>query len=164
MKIFIILGLTLMPFTALAQDHSATFVDPSGKEMGMATLQATKNGVLVDAEVKGLPPSTWVAFHVHEMGDCAPMTKLDSAGGHFNPDGHDHGYLSENGPHAGDMPNIWVDANGEARAQVFNPMVTLDKGERGIEARALMIHAKPDDYKSQPAGAAGDRLACAVIK
>lgn len=164
MKILLAVGLVCLPFAAAAQDHSASFVSDSGAEIGKATLQQTKTGVLIQAELGGLPPSSWVAFHIHETGTCDPAGMFDSAGGHFNPGGAEHGYLAANGPHAGDMPNIWVDAEGKSQVEVFNTQVTLDKGERGVEGRALMIHAKPDDYNTQPSGGAGDRLACAVIK
>lgn len=86
------------------------------------------------------------------------------AGGHFNPGSKEHGYDAANGPHAGDMPNQYVAADGTLRAEVLNPEVTLADGEAGIRGRALMIHAGADDYRSQPSGDAGERLACAVIE
>lgn len=158
------LGFALLPISAHAQDAKATFLDREGQEAGSAALTATPSGVLIEVEATGLPASNWVAFHIHETGSCDHGTGHESAGGHFNPSGAPHGVLSEGGPHAGDMPNIWVDAEGTARAQVFNPMVTLAEGDNGIKGRALMIHAGPDDYQTQPTGAAGDRLACAVIE
>jgi superoxide dismutase, Cu-Zn family len=155
------------PVSALAQDAQkgkATFTGEDGKEIGTAELTGTKSGVLISIEINGLPADKWVAFHVHETGSCDAMTHYDSAGGHFNPTKAEHGYESANGPHAGDMPNQYVPADGTLRAQVFNSAVTLGKGENGITGRALMIHANPDDYSSQPAGDAGKRLACAVIE
>jgi Cu-Zn family superoxide dismutase len=145
------------------QEATATFIGQDGKEAGRATLTGTSAGVLIDVEVSGLPAGQWVAFHVHETGTCDAAGGHKSAGGHFNPGGAEHGYLSENGPHAGDMPNQWVDADGTLRAQVFNAMVTLD-GEQAIRGKALMIHGGKDDYSSQPTGDAGDRRACAVIE
>ncbi len=88
----------------------------------------------------------------------------NSAGEHFNPTNAEHGYLAAKGPHAGDMPNQHVGADGVLRAQVFNSMVQLDGGEAAIRGRALMIHGGQDDYKSQPSGDAGKREACAVIE
>jgi superoxide dismutase, Cu-Zn family len=155
------------PVSALAQDAQkgkATFTGEDGKEIGTAELTGTKSGVLISIEINGLPADKWVAFHVHETGSCDAMTHYDSAGGHFNPTKAEHGYESANGPHAGDMPNQYVPADGTLRAQVFNSEVMLGKGENGITGRALMIHANPDDYSSQPAGDAGKRLACAVIE
>lgn len=142
---------------------TAEFVDGSGAAVGKATITPTPTGVLFAVEVSGLPASQWVAFHMHETGICDPATHHNSAGGHFNPTGAEHGYRAAKGPHAGDMPNQWVGTDGVLRAQVFNPAVTLDPGERSIRGRALMIHAKGDDYNSQPSGNAGDRLACAPI-
>lgn len=154
----------LMPVVALAQDATADFVDSNGESAGSASLTTTPGGVLIAVEVAGLPPETWVAFHIHETGSCDHTTGHDSAGGHFNPTGSEHGYLSETGPHAGDMPNIWVDQSGIARVQVFNPYVVLTEGENLARGRALMIHAGADDYITQPTGDAGSRLACAVIE
>ncbi|WP_323008578.1 superoxide dismutase family protein [Paracoccus sp. (in: a-proteobacteria)] len=124
----------------------------------------TPSGVLIQIEATGLPQNQWVAFHIHETGSCDHNTGHESAGGHFNPSDAPHGILSDGGPHAGDMPNVWADAEGTARAQVFNPLVTLAEGTNAIKGRALMIHAGPDDYSTQPTGGAGDRLACAVIE
>ncbi|WP_186388190.1 superoxide dismutase family protein [Stappia sp. TSB10P1A] len=164
-----LLAATALP--AFAQDQnqdqnraqaSATFVNQAGEENGKATLTQTPGGVLIELEVTGLPAEQWVAFHVHETGTCDAQTGHESAGGHFNPTDASHGYLAEGGPHAGDMPNQWVDAGGTLRAQVFNAMVSLD-GDNAIRGRALMIHGGEDDYISQPTGDAGDRQACAVI-
>lgn len=154
--------------TAAAQDGataSARFVNSDGQANGTAELTGmASGGVLLKLEVSGLPAGQWVAFHVHETGSCDPATNHESAGGHFNPGSNDHGYKAANGPHAGDMPNQYVGTDGVLRAEVFNHMVTLDDGEAGIKGRALMVHAKGDDYESQPSGDAGDRLACAVIE
>jgi Cu-Zn family superoxide dismutase len=154
--------------TAVAQDKqtaTANFVGEDGKENGRATLTAAANGgVLIELEVSGLPTNRWVAFHVHEIGKCDAATHHDSAGGHFNPTKAEHGMLSAKGPHAGDMPNQYVGQDGVLRAQVFDSMVTLDGKEDGIRGRALLIHANSDDYRSQPSGDAGARLACAVIE
>ena len=160
----------LLAGPALAQETpaataKAAFVDADGKANGNADLMATTSGaVLIQLEVSGLPAGQWVAFHVHETGSCDHATHYESAGGHFNPGSKEHGFEAANGPHAGDMPNQYVGSDGVLRAQVLNTMVTLDKAETGIVGRALMIHAKADDYKSQPSGDAGDRLACAVIE
>jgi len=145
------------------QTAKATFTDANGASNGEASLVATPAGTLIDINVSALPAGKWVAFHVHEAGTCDAMAHFDSAGGHFNPTGAQHGFLAESGPHAGDMPNQLVNAEGILRAQVLNAMVTLDGGQNSIRGRALMIHAGEDDYRSQPAGNAGARLACAVI-
>ncbi|MEO3997147.1 superoxide dismutase family protein [Mesorhizobium sp. CAU 1732] len=142
----------------------ATFIDAAGAEVGSAELTGTPTGVLIALEVSGLPAGQWVAFHVHETGNCDHETGHESAGGHFNPGGKEHGFMAENGPHAGDMPNQYVGADGILRAQVFNTSVTLGSGDADIAGRALMIHAGADDNVTQPTGDAGDRLACAVIE
>ncbi|MBO9123315.1 MULTISPECIES: superoxide dismutase family protein [unclassified Rhizobium] len=153
---------------AVAQDKQtaqANFVGADGKDDGRATLTAAAaGGVLIELEVSGLPANKWVAFHVHETGKCDAASHHESAGKHFNPTKAEHGLLAAKGPHAGDMPNQYVGQDGVLRAQVFDGMVTLDGKENGIRGRALMIHENSDDYRSQPAGDAGARLACAVIK
>lgn len=162
-----VLAATLVAGTTFAQEadsRRASFVDEHGAANGTATLTPVTGGVLIELDVTGLPAGQWVAFHVHETGSCEHGGDFQSAGGHFNPGSKEHGYLSDAGPHAGDMPNQYAGADGTLRAQVFNGAVTLDEGETGIVGRALMIHAKPDDYRSQPAGDAGARLACAVIE
>lgn len=156
-----------MPGFAAAQDAQkgkASFVGADGKENGTAELTGTQSGVLIAIEVEGLPAGQWVAFHVHQTGTCDHTTGHESAGGHFNPTDAEHGYLAEKGPHAGDMPNQYVPADGTLRAQVFNTAVKLDGGDTAIKGKALMIHASPDDYSGQPSGNAGKRLACAVIE
>lgn len=167
MKIFMVAALGAASFVslpALAQETTASFIGAQGDAAGSAALMQSESGVLVRIEATGLPPEQWVALHIHENGTCDPATGHEQAGGHFNPSGAEHGYLSASGPHAGDLPNIWVDAQGTARAQVFSSLIALDDGETAVRGKALMIHAQEDDYASQPSGDAGDRIACAVIE
>ena len=153
---------------AFAQQASGTaqadFVDRSGTETGRAHLTAGNDGVLFEVEVSGLTPRKWVALHIHETGTCDHAGGHESAGGHFNPDGKEHGFAAANGPHAGDLPNQYVAEDGVMRAQIYSTLVRLDDADRGIRGRALVVHAGSDDYRTDPAGGAGDRLACAVIK
>lgn len=153
---------------AAAQDFgrtaSASFVDADGQPNGTATLTQTVAGVLIELEVQGMPPESWVAFHIHETGTCDAGQDHETAGGHFDPVGADHGYLVETGPHAGDMPNQYVPADGILRAHVFNSFVRIDGGQADVRGRALVIHDGADDYQSQPSGDAGDRIACAPIE
>ncbi len=156
----------MLASVAHAQEQAtASFVDADGEASGTAELrEASSGGVLIRIEVNGLPEESWVAFHIHETGSCDEATGHESAGGHFNPGSNEHGYDIANGPHAGDMPNQYVPADGTLRAEVFNHAVTLADGQTGIRGRALLVDAGADDYRSQPSGDAGDRLACAVIE
>lgn len=170
MKTFLTFGvLTAFAMTApvvaqAEQAAKASFVGADGAANGTASLSSTPAGVLIEVEVTGLPAGSWVAFHVHETGSCDPATKHESAGGHFNPGDKKHGFKVAEGAHAGDMPNQYVGSDGTLRAQVLNAAVTLDDAATGIKGRALMVHAKADDYATQPSGGAGDRLACGVIE
>ena len=153
--------------TASAQERAtatASFISKAGKEAGTAKLTGNDKGVLIEIEVTGLPAGKWVAFHVHETGSCEHAGGHMSAGGHFNPAKAEHGYNAPKGPHAGDMPTQYVGADGTLRAPGFNHMVRQDGGETAIRGRALMIHGGSDDYAGQPAGNAGDRQACGIIK
>lgn len=118
-------------------------------------------GLMVHARVTGLPPGGEHGFHVHEKGDCA-STDGSSAGGHFNPDGKPHG--GQDAPHhAGDMPSLKAGPDGvaEARFRLDGPSVSA--GAASLVGRAVIVHASPDDYRTQPTGNAGARLACGVI-
>src|SRR3954471_16828955 len=139
--------------------------DAKGKSIGTATLTADPGGVKITLAVKGLAAGDH-AIHVHETAKCdGPDFK--SAGGHFNPEHKQHGADNPQGPHAGDMPNFTVDAKGGSTASVVAPGVTLDDGPHSVftgGGTALVIHEKADDSKTDPAGAAGNRIACGLIK
>jgi len=150
--------------SSMAAAATARLAGPDGADIGSVTLTEMPNGVLLEAKLRGLPPGEH-GFHIHEKGACTP--DFEAAGGHFAGGGDKHGYAAEGGPHAGDMPNIHVPASGELTIQVFNGNVTLEDGEGMLlddDGSAIVIHAKADDYKSQPSGDAGDRIACGVIE
>jgi len=154
-------GLTFAIPAFAADQATAVLMDPDGKEVGKVTLTAVPTGVLLDADLTALPPGDH-AFHIHEFGKCeAPDFK--SAGGHFNPEEDEHGLMNTAGPHAGDMPNIHVPENGKLHIEVLNQMVNLSRGLLDKDGSAIVIHEGADDYVSDPAGHAGDRIACGVI-
>src|SRR5690606_33871957 len=109
---------------------TAELRDAQGEVVGTATLEETGNAVRIDLEITNLPPGT-LAFHIHETGECTPPD-FTSAGGHFNPTAAQHGLENPDGPHAGDMPNIEVAADGTARVTVDNDRITLSEGPNSI--------------------------------
>ena len=118
--------------------------------------------VQVSGEVRGLPPNTEHGFHVHEKGDCSSGDGM-SAGGHFNPTGVAHGNHAMGPHHTGDLPSLKADANGVARFSFESSTIAVGSGLIDIVGKGLIVHRDPDDYKTQPTGNAGPRLACAVI-
>ena len=159
-----ITGTLSLAAPALAVDTaSAVLKDASGKEVGAATLTVTPSGVLISLDLTAVPPGEH-GFHVHTTGKCEPPD-FKSAGPHFNPDQTKHGFMTPEGPHAGDLPNLHVPADGKLQVEVLEPNVTLS-GEAPLldaDGSALVIHAGADDYKTDPAGNSGDRIACGVI-
>ena len=151
--------------TASAETATAEFFNSKGEAVGTATLTETPSGVLIKAELRDMPPGAH-AFHIHAAGKCEPPD-FKSAGGHYNPTGKKHGIMSAQGMHAGDLPNIYVGADGKAAFEALAGEVTLGPGGNTLfdeDGSALVIHEKVDDYKTDPAGNAGDRIACGVIK
>jgi Cu-Zn family superoxide dismutase len=166
--------LAFAPVQAVLADHHAAPAEPlhasvlngESEQIGTAVFEQTPVGVLISVAIEGLPLGEH-GFHIHEVGVCDPGEGFKMAGGHFTPRSHQHGLKVAAGPHAGDMPNQFAGADGIMRAVVLNSNVTLEAGPGSLadaDGSALVIHAGADDYMSQPTGAAGGRLACAVIR
>jgi Cu-Zn family superoxide dismutase len=136
--------------------------DAKGQSVGTAVISEVKGGTGVNIKINfmNLTPGDH-ALHIHQNPACeAPFT---SAGPHFNPDKKQHGLDNPQGPHAGDMPNFTADDKGKAKKTITDPRVNMDDNDHSVFGHALVIHAKADDLKTDPAGNAGDRIACGVI-
>ena len=160
------LCLTFSLSIAAAAKTTVELKDAQGKSVGTAVLESkgASSGVSMKLNLHGLPAGEH-ALHFHQKAQCdAPDFK--SAGPHFNPEGKKHGLENPEGHHAGDMNNFTVNAKGQAKFKVQNKDVTLGDDSHSLFSNggtALVIHAKADDMKSDPAGNAGDRIACGVI-
>jgi Cu-Zn family superoxide dismutase len=142
---------------------TAHFLDTQGKRIGKAMLMDTPSGLLIQLDVAGLPPGEH-GFHIHERGVCDAKEGFKTAGEHFTPRKEPHGFFDKKGRHAGDMPNQIVSQDGRLQADVLNREVVLNSASlHDKDGSALIVHAKPDDYVTQPSGGAGDRIACAVV-
>ncbi len=131
---------------------------------GTLTLIQTDAGVRIQGDLGGLAPGSTHGFHVHETGDCS-AADASSAGGHFNPAGSPHGKPETARHHAGDIDNITVDASGVAHVDATVVGAVLGGGaSTNILGRALVVHAAPDDYRTQPSGNSGKRIACGVVR
>ena len=157
--------LLLHTASASAQPQArAEIKNTAGTSIGSATLRASKEGVVITVNVKELPPGLH-AVHLHAVGKCEGPA-FTSAGPHVNPLNKHHGLKNPDGPHAGDLPDMYVQKNGVGRYEVLADSVTLDAAETSLfdaDGTALIIHATADDNLTDPAGNAGDRIACGVM-
>jgi superoxide dismutase, Cu-Zn family len=143
----------------------ADIVNAQGQKIGTATVHPAGSGVRIDVEVSQLSPGLH-GIHIHTVGKCEGPA-FASAGGHFNPTSKKHGKDNPDGPHAGDLLNIEVGADGTGKASLSDPNATLGEGPNSLfheGGTALVIHEKADDYKTDPAGNSGARIACGVIQ
>ena len=130
---------------------------------GTVTFKQLGDSVLVAGTIAGLKPNQEHGFHVHEKGDCSSGDGL-STGGHFNPELKVHGAHGQGSHHAGDLPSLKADADGKADVNFTSKTISVVSGATQIIGRGLIVHRDPDDFKTQPTGNAGPRLACAVIR
>lgn len=131
-----------------------------GKVQGLVSFSKERNGVRVQASVQGLTPGLH-GFHIHEFGDCSSPDG-NSAGGHFNPGNMPHGAPDAEKHHAGDLGNLQADASGNAKLNLVVSGLSFE-GANSVIGRAVVVHAQADDFKTQPTGASGARVACGVV-
>ena len=143
----------------------APIINTEGNEIGTVSFAESGDGVTISIQAEGLPPGV-KGIHVHETGVCTPPD-FTSAGSHFNPTHKEHGFDNPKGFHLGDLPNIEVDANGKVSAEVTTAEFTMKPGAANSildnDGSALVIHEKADDYKTDPSGNSGVRIACGAI-
>jgi Cu-Zn family superoxide dismutase len=146
------------------QHHANLAATQGNQASGELVLTTMPDGVRIEGSISGLKADAEHGFHVHEKGDCS-APDASSAGEHFNPTSQPHGDPSGAAHHAGDMQNARADAEGRAPVSIMVNGVTLgDGGTNDIVGKAIVVHEKPDDYKTQPSGDSGDRIACGVIE
>lgn len=167
MKVFtpFILASSVSLFALSNSDKVVNVINRDGFSIGTMTLSQAAKGTRIALDLKDLPPGE-LAIHFHEKGECLGP-EFKTAGEHFSPSKKAHGHKSKDGPHAGDMKNVTVASNGTVKTDFINPYVSLKEGDTALMkagGTAFVIHAKADDYKTQPSGDSGDRIACAVIK
>ncbi len=131
--------------------------------MGMASFTQIGDKVRVSAVVSGLKPGVEHGFHIHEVGDCSSGDGM-STKGHFNPYGKPHAHFSTSERHAGDLPALKADSGGRAEVTAELDVITVAAGPSSVVGRGLIVHIQPDDYRTQPTGNAGARIACGVIR
>lgn len=155
---------SIPPFAEASPLAHATLRDAQGKEVGTATITPGEGGVKIAVRVSGVSPGLH-GFHVHAVGKCEGP-EFKTAGGHFNPATKEHGLENPKGAHAGDMPNLAVGPDGSGKGEFLARGATLGEGAGSLfpeGGTALVLHAAPDDMRTDPAGNAGARIACGVV-
>ena len=160
-SLFVLGGCQTMTADAPARATAGLAPTKGNKTVGEVNFEQVGDKVRVTAQVIQLKPNQVHGFHIHEVGDCSSGDGM-SAKGHFNPYGKPHGQGAER--HAGDLPSLKADAKGRAKLTADLDIITVTPGPASIIGRGVIVHADPDDYKTQPTGNAGARLACGVIK
>lgn len=166
--LFLLGSAAVLSAQAHPASRTAEIKNASGHDLGEVTVTEAPHGVLLRIQVKGLTPG-WHGVHFHEKADCSDA-KFKNSGGHIHSKTPViHGLLNPNANDSGDLPNIYANSDGSATVELYSTLVSLHgEGDRpallDADGSALVIHAKPDDYKSQPIGGAGDRVACAEIR
>jgi len=158
-------GCAVVTFAPLGAVATVELRDAGNRVVGQATLTEVSGGVRIVLEASGLRPGP-KGVHLHAAGKCEPPA-FASAGDHLNPQNKPHGLLNPDGPHAGDLPNITIDADGKGRLETFTERVSLGPGSASLfddDGTALVIHAAPDDFKTDPSGNTGPRIACGIVE
>jgi superoxide dismutase, Cu-Zn family len=154
------------PVTSDIRRATAPLVNAGGQAVGTLTLRdAPGQALTIEGELTGLPAGTH-GVHFHAVAQCDPAGQFASAGAHFNPATKKHGLESAEGPHAGDLPNLVVGADGRAAVRMTSPRVTLGGASASLldaDGSAIVVHAAPDDQRTDPSGNSGARIACGVI-
>ena len=164
--LLIILALAPLAYAqgGAVKSATATLKDVSGRQIGTAQFTQGADGkVQLNVQVKGISPGLH-GIHIHQYGTCSPT--FAAAGGHYNPLDRHHGLDNPKGPHAGDLPNLIINSDGAGTLKTTTDRVTLTPGRTSLfngNGTSLVIHAKPDDQKTDPSGNSGDRIACGVI-
>ena len=152
--------------SAIAADSfEGEIIDKSGEVIGTLKLTQGSQGVVVNINVSGLPAG-YHGMHFHAVASCDHAGGFKSAKGHVDPDKKPHGFLNEDGPHEGNLPNLIVGKDGSVEVELYSSLVSLSEGSANLldaDGSSLIIHANPDDHNTQPIGGSGGRIACAVI-